>query len=419
MNRFLKIPLLIVALVFVTGTVGSYGPEKEEVPARSEFVDFTFEPDPVLTDTSYYTLSGDSAALENVFRKLRVLRWGGDSIFTILHIGDSHVQAGFFTGTLRENFQRDFGNAGRGLITPLKLTGTNEPLDYAITSPNSWSGAKCADWTPAFEVGLGGMAISTGDKNISFTITSREPFNQIKTFHHPKAPMLWEDRDISAGMYDFSTDEMTNISLNQPVTSATIYAPVTDPEYAMPIFYGFSLENGQSGVLYHSVGINGASCTNYNRNPRIMERLAGLEPDLVMISLGTNDGMGGTRYNAATCRREMETLVRSVIEQMPDAAVLLTTPMESTISVRSNTVNKNIISVRQNVIDIATELSLPYWDFYAAAGGEGAMARWRNKQMAAPDRIHLTQSGYALQGDMLYNAFINSYNLYGEYTALR
>lgn len=418
-SRYLKIPLFAAVLFLGADSVGSNWTGGKELPVPSAYVEFTFEPDPALTDTSYRELSGNVAALEEVFGKLRALRRGGDSTVTILHVGDSHIQAGYFPGTLREHFQSDFGNAGRGLITPLKLTGTNEPVDYAITSPNRWSGAKCADWTPAFEVGIGGMAISTGEKNVAFTITSREPFDRITTFHHPKAPMIWEERELSTGMQDFAvSEEATHIGLNRPVTTTTIYAPVVDPDYAMPIFYGFSLENGQSGVLYHSVGINGASSTLYNRNPKVIERFAALEPDLVVISLGTNDGMGGSRYNEATCRREMETLVLSVIEQMTEAAVLLTTPMESTISVRSNTVNKNIVSVRRNIVDIATELGLPYWDFYTAAGGEGAIARWRNKQMAASDRIHLTQGGYTLQGDMLYNAFINSYNFYGEYTAL-
>lgn len=41
---------------------------------------------------------------------------------SIVHIGDSHVQADINTGTTRELLQYDFGNAGRGLIAPLRIS---------------------------------------------------------------------------------------------------------------------------------------------------------------------------------------------------------------------------------------------------------------------------------------------------------
>lgn len=34
--------------------------------------------------------------------------------------------------------QKTFGNAGRGLIVPLKLAKTNEPRDYSIISDIDW-----------------------------------------------------------------------------------------------------------------------------------------------------------------------------------------------------------------------------------------------------------------------------------------
>ena len=56
----------------------------------------------------------------------------------IVHIGDSHIQADMATGYTRRILQQEFGDAGRGLIVPLKLASTNEPLDYAITSTSQF-----------------------------------------------------------------------------------------------------------------------------------------------------------------------------------------------------------------------------------------------------------------------------------------
>ena len=37
---------------------------------------------------------------------------------SIIHLGDSHIQAGYFTEAMRIPLQEAWGNAGRGLITP-------------------------------------------------------------------------------------------------------------------------------------------------------------------------------------------------------------------------------------------------------------------------------------------------------------
>ena len=52
---------------------------------------------------------------------------GGGDHTIVLHLGDSHVQAGFFTMPIREYFGRQFGLSGPGLIAPYRILGTNEP----------------------------------------------------------------------------------------------------------------------------------------------------------------------------------------------------------------------------------------------------------------------------------------------------
>ncbi|MDE6123515.1 MAG: hypothetical protein K2F76_09750, partial [Duncaniella dubosii] len=57
----------------------------------------------------------------------RAFEMSKESPVSIVHIGDSHVQADINTSTVRELLQYDFGNAGRGLVSPLKICGTNQP----------------------------------------------------------------------------------------------------------------------------------------------------------------------------------------------------------------------------------------------------------------------------------------------------
>ena len=57
-----------------------------------------------------------------------------DTVITIVQLGDSRIQAGHYSGRMMRLLQQQFGNAGRGWIAPFKLSKTNEPDDYFISS---------------------------------------------------------------------------------------------------------------------------------------------------------------------------------------------------------------------------------------------------------------------------------------------
>ena len=67
-----------------------------------------------LVDSAANRITDSLGVLEPFVRRLVALRQGGEEVVSVFHIGDSHVQAGFLTDTLRMFFQRDFGSAGRG-----------------------------------------------------------------------------------------------------------------------------------------------------------------------------------------------------------------------------------------------------------------------------------------------------------------
>ena len=52
---------------------------------------------------------------------------------------------------------------------------------------------------------------------------------------------------------------------------------------------GLILENNNSGILYHNIGVNGAKLSDYNKYPLFFEQLKSLNPDLIIIGLGTNE----------------------------------------------------------------------------------------------------------------------------------
>lgn len=164
------------------------------------------------------------------------------------------------------------------------------------------------------------------------------------------------------------------------------------------------------------MGINGNTFTAMNRNPQIIRQATALFPDLIVISLGTNDSYG-RNFNAEYVGSQIDKLVGLIRQYFPSQPLLLTTPIEcsQTVRVRGRSVRQphpNSRKVRDQILRIAAKYQLPVWDFFTVAGSEGAIARWYEAGLANSDRIHLTHEGYRLQGELLCDALIRAYNDY-------
>ena len=65
-----------------------------------------------------------------------------DTLFTIIHIGDSHIQGDYFSGEIRMQLQSYFGNGGRGILFPYALAKSFGPRGVAVKPLGLWTGFK-------------------------------------------------------------------------------------------------------------------------------------------------------------------------------------------------------------------------------------------------------------------------------------
>ena len=63
-----------------------------------------------------------------------------------------------------------------------------------------------------------------------------------------------------------------------------------------------------------------------------------------------------------------------------------------------------VLTMSAAVCSAAAALSVPVWDFYTVAGGDGASDRWIDANLFSRDRIHLINPGYTLQARLLFDA---------------
>lgn len=346
-------------------------------------------------------------------------------VLSVVHIGDSHIQAGYLTGRVMRNFQHEFGNAGRGLVVPLKLARTNEPNDYFITSTNQWKGGRLIQKNRTLPVGVGGIGVETQSKAVNFTLRLGEKngsgyeFNQITVFSDEKAPVLDSDVAIDS-VSSVTTDYSFAYKLRlDTLTDSIRLKGSCNTTSSNPLYYGFSLENGSSGVLYHSIGINGAHYADYV-NSYAFKQTQVLAPKLIIISLGTNEAFG-RNLKETVLKYQIDETIAKIKQENPNSLLLITTPPECYVKKRVNKKviyepNAKVAKVRDVLIDYAKEKGIAYWDLYEVTGGKGSCKNWYSSKLMSRDHIHFTQDGYQLQGDLLYNALISGYN---EYVANR
>lgn len=377
---------------------------------------------------SLCNVTDEKGSLDHFFNELKSLREGKDTVISVVQLGDSHIQAGYLSGRLMRLFHEDFGNAGRGLVVPLKLSRTNEPDDYFIRSTlTEWEKGRCTQAKPPVQTGLGGIAVKTQSKKVNMNLTIAEKngegyeFNQAVLFRHPDAlPLIATGipRDsvktynakgvIASGMAcdTFRFAGLTDSLFMRSHTSAT------HPNNA---YYGFNLTNGRPGILFHSIGVNGSMFVNYT-NASYVEQLAVLKPSLLIISLGTNETFG-RRFTEAEFRGQVNAFITLIRRYNPHTAILLTTPPECFKRIRVNKKrvyvrNENTIRASRVLLEVAAKEGIACWDLFSTTGGKNSCEKWKKANLMGADRIHFTKEAYREQGSLLYRALMKDYNRY-------
>lgn len=333
---------------------------------------------------------------------------------SIVHIGDSHIQADFATGHTRRLFQKNYGNPGRGLIIPFRMTGTNEPRDYLIKSSDTWKGSKLMKQSPDLPVGFTGVAVAPSSRSTDLVISTlsrtgnKELFNDV-TIYCDGTPVI--DSITSEGKpldYEvLSSPGACTVMLARAVSELKLSLSPADAT----VIYGADLRlSGQSGVLYHAIGNNGATYASYSYVNNFADRLSVLNPDLVIISLGANEAFGKT--GSEDIYRAIDAVVNGIMEANPLSEILLVTPMECQKSTRTRknrrargfVVNDKIAVMREAILRYGRDKNIATYDWYSVAGGKGISSKWVGEGLMAKDRIHHSHKGYLLNGQLFYEA---------------
>lgn len=369
----------------------------------------------------------NDSTLNAFYEKLYQLEKTKQGRVNITHIGDSHIQADHFSGAMRQKLQMRFGNAGRGLIFPYRVAKSNEPTSYKTTTNTLWEAKRNVFYDKPLPIGISGFTIETKDSIGEINLMVKDQpclgycFTKFTLFHEKDLNnydiTICDDLNCERGTFR-SNDKtaspfVSELKFDKPVRQVILRNKVTDTlNQKTTRIYGMLLENDSAGVLYNMIGVNGAEFKHYNMSKYFMQQLPYLNSDLIIVSMGTNEGFYAG-FDPAVFYRNIDTLITNIKLANPNASVLLTTPGDSYRKTRKGRVkNPDMKMARLTVINYCLQHKLPYWDLYEIMGGYGSMAKWYAAKLTAKDRVHFTGRGYQIQGDMFYKAMMKSYERY-------
>lgn len=368
----------------------------------------------------------DSLAMERFFAKLDSLVFLGQGNISIMHIGGSHVQAGVLTQQLRDDLL-DLGTdlmGGQHFLFPFSAGGTNNPTHYRISSTGEWTYCRNAVRKETDKrMGLSGAAITTTDNKATVSIISRPRrnpsispgfnFNKVTILGFSETedtqPVVSYNNTIIVGEHDDYRSTYT-FQLPDYTDSICIRFDSVPGEFTLT---GVLLENGMPGICVNPVGINGASVPSYLRCDDFERDLKLIHPDLVIFSIGINDAVGDN-FNKDTFMRNYGELIRIVQSVNPDCALLFVTNNDSFKRVKGRKkkhyeVNPNGPIVEEAFMEMGKQYNAAVWDQFDIMGGLRSMQDWEHAGLAKKDKVHFTNEGYTLLGNLLYNALISKY----------
>ncbi|MFC1731178.1 GDSL-type esterase/lipase family protein [candidate division KSB1 bacterium] len=342
---------------------------------------------------------GDSIFFENLFLNLNNLVIYGFGQMNIIHIGGSHIQADIFSGRIRQRLQTFYPglNAGRGFVFPYRVAKTNTPVNYYVRYTGNWESCRNVEKIKNCNLGLSGISVTTFDSISTIQIILKDKnylhyeFNRLKIFQELDSlsfSVFLNNPNINYTVIDDYSCGCKVFILDDYIDTLSLRIVKTNEFQRAYTLYGISLETDDPGIVYHSIGVNGASVPSYLRCNMFNQHLQALNPDLTILSIGINDAY--TRdFKPEIFERNYDSLLTKIREVAPNAPIILTVNNDSYLYRRYT--NTNVIKVREVMVNLSKKHHCAVWDLHTIMGGLNSIVYWNLLGLAKKDK-HFTSA---------------------------
>jgi GDSL-like lipase/acylhydrolase family protein len=350
-------------------------------------------PSPVLVD--------DSNALDPFFASLWNLEQGkGASVVTIVHYGDSPTTADLITGDIRAQLQAKFGDAGRGYTLIAKPWAWYGHRGVEI-SDHGWKWRTGVGLMRQGIYGLGGAAFDGQPGAWSkFRLTeSQQTALDVEYLARPGGGDFEVDADdakIAAQSTGSDAQAVAFLHVELPAGTKVVTLRPTDGTVTL---FGIDFRRGANGLLYDSLGLNGATTSVLARvlEPDLWKaELAHAGPALVIVNYGSNESSFG-KFVHTQYANELRLAIQRIRMAAPGVPIMIMSPMDrgernGLDDIETMSTIPEIVAIQRQV---AAEQHCAFFNTFDAMGADGTMARWyaASPRLVIADLLHPTPQG--------------------------
>jgi hypothetical protein len=402
-------PELLTSLVEFTPEVTPEAPlarhviQPEELPVRPQ-------------GPGHFLLEDSGGALNAFYTALlRCERGQEPNIARIVHYGDSPTTADLITGDVRILLQKRFGDSGPGFTLIAKPWAWYQHHGVQI-SGGGWQMDAASHFVSHDGLfGLGGVSFTGGagaHDLIKYSGTAPTEF-EIWYLAQPDGGRV---NVIADGQTIGHVNTASDPSAPEPKSAGFETLHASEPVHELELqvesghvrLFGVAAGRPYPGIVYDSLGMNGASITvltrMFNREFWTTE-LRHREPSLIIINYGTNEADFASYVNGPY-EKDLREAVQRVQLAVPEASLMLMSPMDRGHRVGLDEIETmptipKIVEIQKKV---AADTGCAFFNTFEAMGGEGTMARWYQgeRRLVSADLIHPIPAG----GRIVANAFV-------------
>jgi lysophospholipase L1-like esterase len=342
---------------------------------------------------------------------------GKEGVVTVLHYGDSPTTADLITGDVRAQLQSRFGDAGRGYTLIAKPWAWYGHRGVEI-SDHGWKIRTGVGLMREGIYGLGGAAFE-GQSGVwsKFRLTESQQSAVIFEYLAKPGGGAFAVEADEQRIVDQTTDSETqSVSWVQVELPPGTKAVSVRPTSGTVTLFGADFRRGNSGLLYDSLGLNGATTSVVARvlQPTLWKQeLDHAAPALVIINYGSNESSFGTFVHKQYAA-ELRLAIQRIRAAFPGASVLVMSPMDrgertGLDEIKTMSTIPEIVAIQRQV---AAETHIAFFDIYDAMGGDGTMARWyaASPRLCTADLLHPTPQGATIVAGLFVDQLGLGYN---------
>ncbi len=332
----------------------------------------------------------------------------------VMWMGDSHTAADFMTDELRQALKRVAPAGGPGFVRlglkryrhgearfDLRGKWRKQPILPAqrtrvLDGVFGYGGIRTV---PFIDAGAEVRVAGGYEGEMEWTLTYRLPQGASLIVRHGENEVVLTDQDQAAPAGEGGIRRRS-------FRGAADQSFFVRQRSGKPEVFGAYIETTEPGVVFDTVGINGARAATASAwepeqfKAEVRER----QPDLLALAYGTNeifDRTDPTRYEGHTLH--IIEMVRAVYPELP--CWIVGPPDAATDDGRSRT---RVVQVTEAQRRAAQTAGCAFTSAFELMGGDGSFAAWmsRRPSLARGDHIHLTIAGYRELGQLLARALL-------------